>query len=614
MSSLYEPLVPARLVYDATGTPYSEQYHDVYHARQGAIAQARHVFLQGNGLPQRWQGQQAFTVCETGFGLGRNFLTLWQAWRADPQRSARLHVLAFEAHPFAQADLAAANAQLPEAIQPLANQLSQAWPLLLPGVHRLEFDAGAVTLTLYFGRIERMATQAQARVDAFFLDGFSPRLNPQMWSPTVFGQMVRMSRPGATAATWCTAGPVRRDLRNAGFLVSQAPSLCGKREMTVATLRPNLGRQGPMAPARKVLVIGAGPAGAGVARSLANRGVDVTVADPVLGRGLGAAHQGHKAVAVTPLLSQDDDTRARLVRAGVLRALHRWQVLDEDARPWRCGSFVMPQDPIQAQRLQQALQRQALPEEWASWQSPEQIADRLGQLPRHAGLWFGSGQLVRPEPLLQALLSHPRIRCVPSTIQGISSQEGQWYAKGLEEDAVFDQLVLANAGHARNLLGEWAQAYPKLMQGRSVGGQVSYYAQAEGLPVAKAITASEGYWLPPVQGWLTAGSTYWPDPARVEVCAEGHAEIQSKLNLFLDVNTNQPYWQPLAGWAGLRAVVAGRLPVIGEIPAAKGLWAACAFGSRGFTWAALAGDVIAAAMLGEPQLLERDLLAAVRPR
>src|SRR5690606_4957990 len=100
--------------------------------------------LGGNELPQRWRNRTSFTVCEAGFGLGRNFLALWRAWRDDPERCARLHVLAFEAHPFAQDDLRAANQNLPEDVASLAAQLADAWPPLLPGMHRLEFEQGAL--------------------------------------------------------------------------------------------------------------------------------------------------------------------------------------------------------------------------------------------------------------------------------------------------------------------------------------------------------------------------------------------------------------------------------------------------------------------------------------
>ena len=232
MSYLYKPLDPATLVYDSRGTPFNSQYGDVYHARLGALEQARHVFLSGNDLPSRWRGRPTFTVCETGFGLGHNFLALWQTWRDDPQHARRLHVVSIEAHPFTRADLKRAWQDLPAQFAVLASQLLAQWPPRLPGLHRLEFEGGALTLTLAFGDVRRMAFLIDANVDAFFLDGFDPRKNPEMWAPEIFGQLVRIANRGATAATWCSAGAVRRALANAGFLVERAQGFGSKRVMT----------------------------------------------------------------------------------------------------------------------------------------------------------------------------------------------------------------------------------------------------------------------------------------------------------------------------------------------------------------------------------------------
>src|SRR5690606_642840 len=155
MSDSHQILKPALWREDARGVPLSAEYGDVYHGAAGPLPQARHVFLHGNGLPQRWRARHLFTIAETGFGLGHNFLAAWQAWRDDPQRSSQLHYLAFEAHPFAVADLVRAWDRLPDEIRPLARELADRWPPLLPGVHRLELHHGQVVLTLFFGDIRR---------------------------------------------------------------------------------------------------------------------------------------------------------------------------------------------------------------------------------------------------------------------------------------------------------------------------------------------------------------------------------------------------------------------------------------------------------------------------
>ncbi|UCG98276.1 MAG: tRNA (5-methylaminomethyl-2-thiouridine)(34)-methyltransferase MnmD, partial [Burkholderiales bacterium] len=197
---------PAALEFDAGGHPYSSRYGDVYASRDGALGQARHVFLGGNELPLRWAGRGQFVVLETGFGLGTNFLAAWQAWRDDPERPGRLHFVSVERHPLAAADLQRAA---PAPLQPLALQLAAQWPLPLPGLHRLPFEGERVVLTLALGDAAELLPQLLLGADAFFLDGFAPDRNPAMWSPPLVKALARLARPGATLATWCTAGALR---------------------------------------------------------------------------------------------------------------------------------------------------------------------------------------------------------------------------------------------------------------------------------------------------------------------------------------------------------------------------------------------------------------------
>jgi tRNA 5-methylaminomethyl-2-thiouridine biosynthesis bifunctional protein len=204
------PLVPARLAFDPGGVPYSEAYGDVYHSADGGPAQARAVFLAGNTLPARWRGRTSFTIVETGFGLGLNFLVTCAAFLADERAPRRMHYVSVEKHPFSKRDLAAALARYPDL--PLSSELVAAWPLGLPGFHRLHLARGRVTLTLLLGDAQELLLQLEARVDAFYLDGFAPERNPEMWSPAIAKELGRLAAPGATIATWSVAGSVRAAL------------------------------------------------------------------------------------------------------------------------------------------------------------------------------------------------------------------------------------------------------------------------------------------------------------------------------------------------------------------------------------------------------------------
>lgn len=643
MSPSYQPLIPATLSFDENGVPFSARFGDVYHARGGALHQARNVFLAGSDLPERWRGKSTFTVCETGFGLGNNFLVLWHAWRNDPSRPARLHMVSFEAHPFSHADLAGflpASHEGPES--KLAAQLAEAWPPLLPGIHRLEFEGGAVTLTLAFGPAQRLIGQVSARVDAFFLDGFAPRVNPDMWSPGLFGQMVRMANQDATVATWCCAGQVRRDLANAGFLVKKVTGFGDKREITVAVLRSEIKRP---AGGRRVLdpvaVIGGGIAGAGVAQALALRGHDVTVFDPAFAQGLGASHQGHLAAGLTPLISADDDFRSRLSRAGCQRALQRWQGLGVDARPRVCGTLDVMRAPEDVATCRKALALLKFPPDWVRWLDVHEASDRVGVSLNAGGLWFGQGQVVRPQFLLEALFSQPGIRCEARAIGALRRDAGgMWKLLDTQGRTLLrtPQVVLANARAVPSLFSSIpGQSLPPLLSTMlSMAGQVSYLP-ADEAPALRAIVAGAGYGLPAVQGRYVAGSTYEAHAHASTITVEGHREVMARQAALLNQSFPPSGVMPglLDGWAGWRAMLSDRLPVVGmahdllrqsvpdvaqrrgmvdDVHGETGLWLTCAYGSRGLSWAALAGDVIAARLGNEPVPLERELLRRISPR
>lgn len=622
MSSSYQPLVPAALSFNDDGLPMSAAFGDVYHPAWGALEQATRVFLAGNGLPARWQGKDSFTVCETGFGLGHNFLALWQAWRSDPQRCARLHVVSFEAHPFTRQDLAELmSGRLSGPEKELAQQLVAAWPPLLPGLHRLEFEGGQLTLTLAFGSVQRMARQISARVDAYFLDGFAPRVNPEMWSRSLFGQLVRMANAGATAATWCCAGEMRRSLRDAGFLVSKLPGYGGKREMTVATLRPGMGRSGGThSPSTSIIVVGGGLAGAGIAQALSLRGHRVTVLDPIFARGLGASHEGHLAAALSPVLSRDDDIRARLSRAGVARALQRWQGLQGDARPLRCGTLELAGSDADAAERRGALELLRFPTEWVRWMDRHEASSASGLALRHGGLWFRDGQRVMPVPLLEALLAADGVYCkVRSAAQLTRCADSSWVVVDADGNqiAAAQHVIIANAAQAGSLLGSLEQApqLAKMQAMYQMAGQVSYFDSAIA-PDGRAIVSGDGYWLPAVGNQCVGGSTYVLDAAASKLTTQGHEEVMHKLTALMDFSAHRSDRapEPVGGWAGWRAAVADRLPVIGPLDATPGLWLACAYGSRGLSWSALAGDIIAAQICNEPVPLERELLQKIAPR
>ena len=220
--ALSPPPPEPTVVWDAQGTPRSPRFGDIYRSQGldglGGLAQSRHVFLQGCGLlgPQaRWQHRAHWTVLETGFGLGLNFLTTWAAWRADPHRSRLLHFMSVEAFPVTAQDVLRSAAPWPE-LRPLAQSLAERWWGLIEGVHRLRLDDGQVLLTLGIGPAAQRLHELSGQADSVFLDGFSPDVNPELWSPSLLSQVAEHCRPGTQLSTWCVTRPVREALQHPG--------------------------------------------------------------------------------------------------------------------------------------------------------------------------------------------------------------------------------------------------------------------------------------------------------------------------------------------------------------------------------------------------------------
>lgn len=639
----YAPLTPPDVGFDAEGHFRNILYGDVYHSTAGALGQTEAVFLRGNGLPQRWRGRPSFTVCETGFGLGMNFLALWRAWREDPARSRRLHMVSVEAHPFDREELARILARIaPEPLRRLADQLVEGWPVCLPGLHRLEFEHGAVTLTLGFGRAETVVPRLRARVDAFFLDGFAPKRNPDLWQPSLMRELARLAAPDATLATWASAGAVRRALTEAGFEVTRQPGYAGKLHMTVGVRAATVhsgsspaGAAGSSAglhehawnvaraadetnKSAEIVVIGAGLAGGGLAQALALRGRSVVVIDTDA-NACAMAQAGHLAAALTPVVARDDNPRARLSRAGSARAWARWAGLPEDASPRRCGTVQVERDEGRSAALHDTLAQLQFPRQWARAVDREEAAELAGLPVARGGLFFQDGMLVQPAKLIPALLGTPGVRQLVGHVWDLRFTEAGWLVRDTA-GAVLAQaptVIVANAYGARALLQNSGllDPLPRLAQMHRLAGQVSILPAAELAGGPRCIVGGEGYLLPAVRGQCVAGSTYEHAASVSEISAQGQATVLAKVQGLLarDLPASLRPGE-LAGWAGWRAVLPGRLPAIGPLSHAPGVWMATGYASRGLSWSALAGDVMAAALCEEPVPLESDLLAAIAPR
>lgn len=592
----YEPVVPAEIAFAGT-TPYSARYDDIYHSAQGGLEQARHVFLGGSDLPQSWQNRERFVICETGFGLGLNFLATWQAWQQDPQRCRRLHFVSIEKHPFRRDDLAKLHEQWPE-LGALSAQLVAQWPVLVPGLHRLHFESDAVTLTLVFGDATTWLPQLSLAADAFYLDGFAPDRNPELWSDATFAQLRRLAAPGATLATWTVAEDVTRRATAADFAWEKRPGFGNKRYMLAARV-PGTRSEAPTSD-RRVIVIGAGAAGSSAANRLAARGYQVTVLERCAEPAQGGS--GNKAGVFRPLPSVDDTRQSRLLRACFLYGRRHVASLP-GVRFGMVGALHVAKDAKHEDAQRRAIEKQQTPAELARHVDRDEASQLAGWPVKMGGWWFSMAGWINPPSLCAANLAGIETR-FNTEITRMERVGSLWRLFGANDGLVAEapEVVLANGIDTPKLLPQ-----APIRAGR---GFVSHLPEAA-VPPFNIVATRNGYVTPAVDGIHCAGATLDADDLDTQTRLADHQENLLRLDAILpgyaagiDPNT-------LAGRVGFRPMSPDRLPIVGPAAASDGLWILNGFGARGLVWASLCGEVLASLVAGDPLPVERELVDAL---
>ncbi len=640
----------AQIDWDEQGNPHSREFCDVYFSTESGLAETRHVFLVQNDLSNRFTAlpeNGRLVIGETGFGTGLNFLCAWQLFEECATASACLHFVSVEKFPLSLVDLQRSLALWPE-LAAFAEQLLAQYVAVHEGFQRFVFDGGRVTLTLLIGDALQMLPQLDGQIDAWFLDGFAPAKNPEMWTPQLFTELARLAAPDSTIGTFTSTGWVRRALNAAGFKMKRVPGIGHKWEVlrgvfvgwpeeaaAIPAAKPWFARPAKYAGERKALVIGAGMAGCTTAASLAARGWQVSL----LERHAEVAQEasGMPQGVLYLKLSAHGTALSQLILSGfgyTRRALERLQRgVDWDG----CGVLQLAFNDKEAQR--QAQLAEAFDPELLQLVDKSEAEACSGITLSSGGLFFPQGGWVHPPALCRAHATHPNIQlhlhCEVAELRRAGDQWQAWDGEVLLDSAPV--VILAGAADIKHFP---ASAELPL---KRIRGQITRLPQTEASQALRTVVCAEGYVAPPRLGEHTLGASFDFKNDDLSITTADHLgnlhymqEISDDLVDRLGAKDLTP--EDLQGRAAFRCTSPDYLPIIGpladkdaftqtyaalskdarQVPEAPcpwldGVYINSGHGSRGLITAPLCAELLAAWLTDEPLPLPRSVAEACHP-
>ncbi|OFE11509.1 hypothetical protein PHACT_13280 [Pseudohongiella acticola] len=635
----------AHISWQEDGAPYSPDYDDVYFSRQGGMAETDHVFLTANNLQARWRTADqhpdagVFTIAELGFGTGLNFLSCWRLWQQTACKRLRLHFISCEKHPLSVDALHQALSQWPE-LSDLSVQLLSHYPDHSGGYHRLLLRAGnnqsnRVVLDLYYGdalTLLQQQSSAQARVDAWFLDGFSPAHNPDLWSDAMLAGIAALSRPGTTLSSYSVTGRVVRALRVLDFDVEKRPGFGAKRQMLFA--RKAQAPDSPPEPSltnnvQHAVVIGAGLAGATVARALADRGIRVTVLEqlPAIARGA----SGNAQAIVQMRLNRQADTHWQFHLHSYLFALRYYRdlaAISDNAIAWHsCGVLTLDSAYTNTRHQAGNAARRREPDAYAHY--PTRLLRRVsaGESREICGIDLTEdgylqpqGGWLNPAATCRVCLEHPLITVRRNVrVAAISNNAGRWQCLDDHQQPMSDSdvLVVANSYLAREF--QQSATYPVT----ALRGQITEVAASDASAALKMVVCTERYLAPAnSDGLHCIGASYVKNSTATDLSENEQAENLEKSALIRQpVNLGAP--AGLSGRASVRGGSGDYMPIAGVVPdpdldgtdpaPLPGLFISTGHGSHGTASCPILAEHIACLALAEASPLPVALAECIAP-
>lgn len=620
------------------GVPSSQVYDDVYYNNENpnsGIEESQVVFIEGIGAPQVWQNTNVFTIIETGFGTGLNFLNTWKLWQKTSSKNARLNFISIENSPLDAEQITKALKPFAE-LGHLTSQLTAQYPPRQAGFHNLLFDDERVRLTLMFGDIEQILPKLSAKADAWFLDGFAPSKNPQMWSDKLFAQIKTHSSPQAKLATFTAASLVRRGLEHNGFKVTKKSGFGKKRERITAQLNDPI--QTDNNKPKSVAIIGAGIAGAMLAYKLKKRGLSVTLLD----RHDKPAQEtsSNPAALISPKLALGDDPYDRLLSLSYLQAIGYYGSFDE---LWLSphGLLSIATGEKSAKYFADISQHYKENLGWGNLfqqKSTGEIKAKWSLNCQFDGLYFPNAGSIDTKKLICQLCDG--VNYQQANVSSLVASEGRWQIKAhddviLEADAVViacglnsygplnneQSPLIANRGQLSmvedNLSDNLADNLPSLSFGNYLTASFEMDGKRQRIIGASHTRMNEG----------EVAKNNW----QKHITTEEDEQLSGLSNLTGQTHTSIDYK------TGLRATTIDHMPIVGAVPCADaikklpknrqktfpaeldqshrqdGLFIMTGLGARGYQLAPLLSEILTSQILAEANPIDSEILDAIDP-
>jgi tRNA 5-methylaminomethyl-2-thiouridine biosynthesis bifunctional protein len=613
----------ARLLWMDDGMPFAEAYGDVYYSRANALGESSHVFLKGNDLGPRFRALQAghFIIGELGFGGGLNFLNTCRLWCSNAPPAAQLHYIACERYPLRKNDLERLLRCFPE-LAGFATALLQLYPGHTSGTHQLELRYGPhrISLTLLHddasNAFAAMAQQPAFHVDAWFLDGFAPKRNPEMWQAPLLRHLAALSHPDTTLASYSVFGSFRRQLADAGFICEKQRGFSGKRHMLRARRAPEqtVVVQKPTHNKQTICIIGGGLAGCSSAHALATAGWKVILVEQGPHLAMGASGNPQGILHFKPGTVDAPDNRFNL--HAYLHAVRHYRSLELPPDIWSaCGMLQLAHDHKLLKRFDTLAKSGMYAPEVLQVLNSLAASQIVGEAVAQPALYFPEAGWLCPPRLCAWYCEHPSIQVLTGhELTRLQQSAGSWElllrTAGAEHTLHTPHVLLCNSADAWRF--SQAQRLPLI----SNRGQVDLYAP-EAARSLDSVICGQGYLIPAGADGQAVGGSFFlgaNNAATREQNRQQHLQQLAGINPALAEHyaTRTPVQQRIAE----RCTLPGRMPAVGALDAQElpGLWINVGHGSHGLARTPLCAALLASQLSGTPAPLAPELLPLLDPQ